>query len=465
MSIQVGFYSEDKELRQHLSKGLGEQYEVSLVPDPSMLSVPDAKDFNVIIMDLLSNYHLHPERIDMIRSVITRHKAVIVMADQRYQMTAEELVRAGAIDRCGRPPEIDKLISILRQAEVSAPLIASPPTLQLRKPSADFSSSNHCDGLVGSSPIFNKLYETIHRVAGLNASVLISGESGTGKELVARAIHNLGTRTNQPFVAVSCSAIPETLIESELFGHEKGAFTGTFGARQGYMEQAGAGTLFLDEIGDISIYTQIKLLRVLQQMEFARLGSNKLIKLRARLVFATHRNLEEMVAAGKFRHDLFYRINVVKLKIPALRDHAEDIPELATYFLKTYASQYSVPEKRLDSRALTVLQSYNWPGNVRELENVIQNALILSDSSCISAEDILRLLKCAIPQSQEQIAPIGSFEQRIRDFKYKLALEAVEEAGGNKTIAAQSLQISRAYLHRLLHLGNHSDSDMLEEAL
>lgn len=463
MSIQVGFYSEDRELRQHISTGLGNQYEVSLVPDPSMLSVPGSKNFNVIIMDLLSNYHLHPERIDMIRSVISSHKAVIVMADKQCQMKAEELVRAGAIDRCGRPPEIEKLISILRQAENSAPLITTPRPLELHRPMR--AANSRYDGLVGSSPVFNKLYETIHRVAGLNASVLISGESGTGKELVARAIHNLGTRTNQPFVAVSCSAIPETLIESELFGHEKGAFTGTFGARQGYMEQAGAGTLFLDEIGDISVYTQIKLLRVLQQMEFARLGSNKLIKLRARLVFATHRNLEEMVAAGKFRHDLFYRINVVKLKIPALRDHAEDIPELAQHFLKTYAKQYSVPEKQLEPRAMNILQSYNWPGNVRELENVIQNALILSDANHIVAEDILRLLKCSIPQAQEQNAVVGSFEQRIRDFKYKLALEAVEEAGGNKTIAAQSLQISRAYLHRLLHLGNHADAEMLEESM
>jgi transcriptional regulator with PAS, ATPase and Fis domain len=179
-----------------------------------------------------------------------------------------------------------------------------------------------CDRLIGASQQMQRVYQLVRRVTNLNASVLVTGESGTGKELIARAIHDLGSRSSCPFVAVSCGAIPETLIEAELFGHEKGAFTGTVGAREGYFEQAENGTLFLDEIGDLSLFTQVKLLRVLQEMKFSRLGSNKLIPLRARLVFATHRDLGKMVAEGKFRQDLFYRINVMQIVAPPLQEHS-----------------------------------------------------------------------------------------------------------------------------------------------
>ena len=183
-----------------------------------------------------------------------------------------------------------------------------------------------------------RVYQLVRSVTNLNAAVLVTGESGTGKELIARAIHNLGSRANKPFVAVSCGAIPETLIEAELFGHEKGAFTGTVGAREGYFEQAGDGTLFLDEIGDLSLFTQVKLLRVLQQMEFSRLGSSKLIPLRARLIFATHQDLAKLVAEGKFRQDLYYRINVMRIESPPLQERPEDIPLIARHFLHHYAA-------------------------------------------------------------------------------------------------------------------------------
>ena len=232
------------------------------------------------------------------------------------------------------------------------------------------------------------VYQLVRRVTNLNASVLITGESGTGKELIARAIHNLGSRSSRPFVAVSCGAIPETLIEAELFGHEKGAFTGTVGAREGYFEQAGDGTLFLDEIGDLSLFTQVKLLRVLQQMEFNRLGSNRLIPLRARLIFATHQDLAKLVAEGKFRQDLYYRINVMRIESPALQEHPEDIPQIAMHFLRHYSKVFQKPMEDIDPDALSLLQNYPWPGNVRELENTMQRAIILATGTTIRAEDV-----------------------------------------------------------------------------
>jgi DNA-binding NtrC family response regulator len=315
-----------------------------------------------------------------------------------------------------------------------------------------------CDRLIGSSTHMQRVYQLVRRVTNLNASVLITGESGTGKELIARAIHNLGSRASRPFVAVSCGAIPETLIEAELFGHEKGAFTGTVGAREGYFEQAGDGTLFLDEIGDLSLFTQVKLLRVLQQMEFNRLGSNRLIPLRARLIFATHQDLGKLVAEGKFRQDLYYRINVMRIESPALQEHPEDIPQIAMHFLDHYSKVFQKPMEDIDPDALSLLQNYSWPGNVRELENAMQRAIILSAGPTVRAEDI------TLHSQDDDIVdigdvvdigdynPAGSFERQLRDYKIKLAVSAVREHNGNKTLAARSLCISRAYLHRLIRL-------------
>jgi DNA-binding NtrC family response regulator len=310
-----------------------------------------------------------------------------------------------------------------------------------------------CDRMIGSSSPMRQVYQLVESVTSLNTSVLVTGDSGTGKELVARAIHNLGSRSSRPFVAVSCGAIPETLIESELFGHEKGAFTGSAGAREGFFEQAGDGTLFLDEIGELSLYTQVKLLRVLQQREFSRLGSNKLIPLRARLIFATHQDLGEMVAQGKFRQDLYYRINVLRIHSPALQERSEDIPQIANYFLRQYCQTYQKQIRTIESGAMSLLQSYAWPGNVRELENVIQRAIIVARGEAIRLEDL------PLNLHEESVVDIGdyqttgSFERQLRDYKIKLAATAVRDNNGNKTLAARSLCISRAYLHRLIRLG------------
>jgi DNA-binding NtrC family response regulator len=224
------------------------------------------------------------------------------------------------------------------------------------------------------------------------------------------------------------------------------------GAREGFFEQAGDGTLFLDEIGELSLYTQVKLLRVLQQREFSRLGSNRLVPLRARLIFATHRDLGEMVAQGKFRQDLYYRINVMRIETPALEEHAEDIPDIAAHFLRHYGQIFQKPMESIEPNAMEALQGYSWPGNVRELENLVQRAIILAPGKVLRLQDLPANLREEAVAPIEDCIPGGSFERQLRGYKIRLAATAVKENNGNKTLAARSLSISRAYLHRLIRL-------------
>jgi transcriptional regulator with PAS, ATPase and Fis domain len=288
----------------------------------------------------------------------------------------------------------------------------------------------------------------------LSASVLITGESGTGKELVARAIHNTGTRAGRPFVAVSCGAIPETLIEAELFGHERGAYTGSSASRAGYFEQAGDGTLFLDEIGELSPAIQVKLLRVLQQREVCRLGSNRPIPLHARVLFATHRDLNAMCNEGTFRKDLFYRVNVMNVHVPPLRERTGDIPILAMHFLKQYSAEYGKPVDDIQPNAMELLVNYDWPGNVRELENILQGAVIRANEASICQADLSETLRPAEPLSRSNST---TFDILLRQFKIDLINRTVEDCNGNKTLAARKLGLSRAYVHRLMRDGSVGD--------
>jgi len=454
--IKVGLYSEDRTLHTLLVSALGTEFEVLLESDEDGMRVLRAAgDCDVMILDLHSLHDSLQERIGCTQRLIATHVPSVVMADDTLRSTDFELVRTGAFGYCRRPPSIRDLKTMLSRAYENSTLRQQLETVQQQ-----LSGPSGCDRMIGSSPQMQRVYQLVHRVTNLNAAVLVTGESGTGKELIARAIHSLGSRANRPFVAVSCGAIPETLIEAELFGHEKGAFTGTVGAREGYFEQASDGTLFLDEIGDLSLFTQVKLLRVLQQMEFSRLGSNRLIPLRARLVFATHQDLEKLVAEGRFRQDLFYRINVMRIESPSLQEHPEDIPQIARHFLRQYGQMFQKPMDDIEPDALSLLQHYRWPGNVRELENVMQRAIILAAGKTVRAED----LSISIEEVESDLGeigdvvdiadyhPAGSFERQLRDYKIKLAVNAVREHSGNKTLAARSLCISRAYLHRLIRL-------------
>jgi len=452
--IRIGLYSEDRALRPLLSSALGKEFLVLQGSDAEEVShLVSERECDVIILDLNSNRDSLQERIEFSRELIASNVPSVVMADDGLRSTAFELVRNGAFGYCRRPPSIRDLKTMLSRACENSALKEQLKTVQqkLEEPAS-------CDRLIGASPQMKRVYQLVRSVTDLNAAVLVTGQSGTGKELIARAIHNLGSRSSRPFVAVSCGAIPETLIEAELFGHEKGAFTGTVGAREGYFEQAGDGTLFLDEIGDLSLFTQVKLLRVLQQMEFNRLGSNRLIPLRARLIFATHRDLAHLVAEGKFRQDLYYRINVMRIESPRLQEHPEDIPLIAKHFLQKYSLSFQKPMDGFDPEAMEMLQGYSWPGNVRELENVMQRAIILSPGRTVRAADLALNLQEDEAAGFEDVVdigdyqPAGSFERQIHEYKVKLAISAVRENNGNKTLAARRLCISRAYLHRLIRL-------------
>ena len=421
---------------------------------------------DVVILDLDSNHDSLEKRIECSRRIAASESTSVVMVDDALRATAVELVRLGAHGYCRKPPSVRDLKTMLQRAYENVSLKRKLQSVQRQFEEA----GKGCDQMIGCSSPMQQVYDLVHRVASLNASVLVVGESGTGKELIAQAIHNLGSRSDRPFVAVSCGAIPETLIESELFGHEKGAFTGTVGSREGYLEQAGDGTLFLDEVGEITLSTQVKLLRVLQQREFSRLGSSRLIPLRARIIFATHQDLDEMVQQGKFRQDLYYRINVMRIYAPSLQEHAEDIPTIATHFLRQYSEAYEKPIEYIDQAAMALLQSYSWPGNVRELENTIQRAIIVAGDSCIRVQDLPRNIQEENVVSISDHHPASSFERQIRDFKVKLATTAVRENNGNKTLAARSLNISRAYLHRLIRLpdlglGGADDESMPDSAM
>jgi DNA-binding NtrC family response regulator len=446
--IRIGLYSDDPKLQQILSSVLGKEFQVFLeTTEEGVNRMLAGAGCDVVILDLDSDHDSLQDRIACCRRIVGSRVSSVVMADDTLRATAAELVRLGAHSYCRKPPSIRDLKALLHRAYEGFLIRRKPYGAH---PQDEETTS--CDQLIGSSPLMKQVYDLVHRVANLNASVLVTGESGTGKELIARAIHNLGSRSARPFVAVCCGAIPETLIESELFGHEKGAFTGTVGMREGYLEQAGEGTLLLDEIGELSHATQVKLLRVLQQREFSRLGSNRLIPLRARLIFATHTDLAELVAQGKFRLDLFYRINVMKVTAPALQERVEDIPQIAMHFLRQYSEIYQKVVEDIRPGAMALLQSYSWPGNVRELENVIQRAIIVASNESICEKDLPLNIQSESVLNIGDYQPTNSFERQLRNYKVKLATAAVRDNHGNKTMAARSLNISRAYLHRLLRL-------------
>ncbi len=443
-------HSTDSKLQPLLAPALGNEFQVTVEADPNRLKkILSSGAVDVLLMDLDSDPKKVQSQIDLHESISKLGIVTLALADDDSRALALELVQAGAHGYCRKPPAIRELKVMVQRAHEYGVMKRD---LERRRGSESVHAEEipECDKLIGRSAEMRNVFNLVRRVADLNASVLITGESGTGKELIARAIHNCSNRSKAPFVAVSCGAIPETLIESELFGHEKGAFTGTTGTRVGYFEEAGGGTLFLDEIGELSPQTQVKLLRVLQQREFTRLGSGRAIPLRARILLATHKDLQSMVSAGTFRLDLFYRINVMNIKSPALADRPDDIPMLARHFLRLYSEMYDKHLEGFDPAALSLLENYEWPGNVRELENVIQTAIICADSNVILPKDLPQQFQGRPPAEVANLDQLGSFERQLREFKLKLALKAIEECQGNKTLAARNLNISRAYLHRLI---------------
>ncbi len=304
--------------------------------------------------------------------------------------------------------------------------------------------------IIGKSPAIQKVFQLIKKVAPTESTVLILGESGTGKELVARAIHNQSRRREGPFIPVNCGAIPEELLESELFGYEKGAFTGASRSKPGRFELAQGGTIFLDEIAEMSPKLQVKLLRVLQEKTVERLGSERPITVDIRIIAATNRDLEKEVAEGRFREDLYFRLNVIPIKLPPLRERKEDIPLLAEHFLARFCEREEVPRKRLSEKALKRLMEYHWPGNVRELENLMERLVILTEREVIEEEDLPEHIR--VPRISTNPGVKVSFKegvslpQALREFERSLILQALEASGGVKSRAARLLGIKRTTL-------------------
>jgi DNA-binding NtrC family response regulator len=452
--VRVLLFSPDIKLQSLLSSALKSEYEVLLESSKERLKVAVKESgADILVLDFDSNYATLEEHLEFYSALGESHIPTVVMTDDMRRSTATEFMERGAHDCIRKPPSLVEFKVIVGRAYEHALMKQELESMRL-----NMSLTHGCDRLVGSSGRAQVVYDLIRRLANLNAFVLITGESGTGKELVAKALHSQSNRAGHPFSAVSCGAIPESLIEAELFGHERGAFTGSTGARAGYLEQAGNGTILLDEIGELSLNTQVKLLRVLQQKEFSRIGSNKLIPLNARVLFATHRNLQQMVEAGTFRRDLYYRVNVMGISVPPLRERTEDIPLLARHFLRQYAVDFGKAVHDIRPSAMEALVEYEWPGNIRELENVIQSAVILADGGCITLNELPDYLRQLT--DEEAAASVSSdrdgFEGLMRQYKIDLANNAILECNGNKTLAAKKLRVSRAYLHRLIRLAPES---------
>lgn len=358
--------------------------------------------------------------------------------------TAVETMKLGATDYISKPFDMDELKITIRKALNLGQLNREIDYLRTQV----FEKYN--ETIIGSSPGMLEIYETIDKVADTNATVLITGESGTGKELIAGAIHNRSSRSDKPYIKVNCGAIPENLLESELFGYEKGAFTGAQSRKAGRFDRAQGGTLFLDEVGELPLALQVKLLRVLQEREFERVGGTEVIKADVRIITATNKDLEKLVNEGRFREDLLYRLKVIPIKIPALRDRRGDIGSLVEFFIDKYSKEMNKKTVLIDKDAIEILLNYDYPGNIRELENIIERAVILSGNGTIAASNLPKeVVKGAYADKRDDfILP----EQGVSLEKVEESLirQAMERSNGNQTHAAKLLGISRhALIYRL----------------
>ncbi len=357
--------------------------------------------------------------------------------------TAIRAVKQGAFDYISKPFNIDELVAIVRRA------LANGTSKQVR---SDLEDEERSSGLIGRTPAMLEIYKLIARVSDSPAAVLITGESGTGKELVARAIHNHGTRSKERFVAVNCGALTETLLESELFGHVKGSFTGAIANKRGIFEQAGEGTVFLDEISETSAALQVKLLRVLQEREVVPVGGTDPIKVGARVIAASNSDLEKLSASGSFRGDLLYRLNVIQLHLPPLRQRRDDIHLLVGHFLRKHAGPTA--SIALDEKTMQALTAYSWPGNVRELENVIERAVTLNQGGVVTMEDLPARIRLqpshdTPPLSSDDLAELFSGLPNLDEIERRYILYVLDATGNNRKRTAEILGINRKTLYRM----------------
>jgi len=452
MALRSILIADDEESIRHvLATLLGERgYEVRAVADgEEALRELSARDYDALVTDVRMPRLNGLELVKAAQSA-SPDTTVIVMSAYGSHDLAIEAMKAGAYDYLGKPFRPDEVLLVLRKAEERERLRRE--NTFLRKQVA-----RRGPQLVAEGPAMKEVLRVVQKVAPTPTTVLIEGESGTGKELVARALHDLSPRAERPFVAVNCGAIPETLIESELFGHAKGAFTDARSVKRGLFEEADGGTLLLDEVGELPVPVQPSLLRVLQQGEVRRVGDNRSTRVDVRVLAATNRDLAAQVQQGKFREDLYYRLNVVGVRLPPLRERQDEIPTLAERLLARHAGRIGVGPRKLSPRALESLRRYRWPGNVRELENALERAMVLSEDEEIGPESLPEAVQRAVepePLPQRLDPDDLSVKRAQRLLEADLIRRALERTAGNRTRAAEMLELSpRALLYKIREYG------------
>ncbi len=416
-----------------------EGYEISQAGD-GMEAVEFIEDryYDLILMDIRMK---NMDGITALKKIkeLSPGIPVIIMTAYASVNTAIEALKSGANDYLIKPVDIEELKLLVKKNLRHYQLEQENRFLKER-----LDEQFHFENIIGKSLKMRKLFDTMSLVSPADATVLITGESGTGKELIANAIHLNSSRKDHPLIKVNCAALPETLLESELFGHEKGAFTGAVSRKKGRFELAHNASIFLDEIGEMPLSTQVKILRVLQEREFEPVGSGNTVKVDIRVIAATNKDLEEEIRAGRFREDLFYRLNVVSLNIPPLRERKDDIPLLADFFLKRYAEKNQRLIKGFTPRAMDLLMRYDWPGNARELENVIERAVILSRENSITPGVFPRVIQGPDENNDDML--VITHGKSLREVERQMIIRTLEETGGNRTHTAGILGISRRTL-------------------
>ena len=436
---------DDPGVRESFRLILEDHYEVVDVPDgPQALDVLRASQVDLVLLDIRLPEMDGIEVLERIKALDESLEVILVTAVKTVR-TAVAAMKLGAFDYLTKPFEEDELLALCTRALEKRSLVREVAFLR-----GELARTHDFDEIVGTHAAMQKLYRLVAQVARTTATVLITGESGTGKELIARAVHRQGPRCDRPFVPVNPAAIAETLIESELFGHEKGAFTGAYQRKLGKLEVAQGGTLFLDEIGTLKAELQAKLLRVLQEREIERVGGTRAIKIDVRVIAATNVDLKQAVARGAFREDLYYRLNVVPIEVPPLRERIEDLPLLVEHFVRHYGQQFGKRVQGLSPEALGALAEYRWPGNVREVQNVVERCVVLAEGPVIGLNDLP--LDVLLPDHRIRVrrAERLPLKDATQEFERQIVLRVLERVSGNQSEAARILGIHRNSLKRLL---------------
>jgi len=431
---------DEESILNQLRWGLAGEYDVitAASADEARRAMRDEKPAIVTLDVTLGPPSAGPEGLDLLDEIVERHpltKVIMVTGNDRRE-NAIAAIQRGAVDWYAKPIELDELRVILKRA-------IHIRQIEMQQPGG-LTSRRRYHRLVGESESMRKVFALIQRVAATDVTVLVLGENGTGKELVANAIHEASPRREKPFVPINCGAIPETLLESELFGHERGAFTDAHRAREGRFELADHGTLFLDEIGEVPPHLQVKLLRFLQDHFVERIGSRDRVRVDARVVAATNRDLKASIADGRFREDLYYRLGVITIHVPALRERGDDLRLLAEYFLEFYGRQHKRRLKGFTQAALRAIMAHPWPGNVRELENRVQRAVILAQDAYLRPEDL------ELESAGGTTEPLPTLQSARDEAERRLLVDALTRNAGNVTRAARDIDVSRPTLHDLL---------------